>query len=258
MLMVNQLAGFGGGYSQRLVICDSADFDGSNDYMLRGAALTGVVDGKKGILSFWIRLDGGDDSLQFVFGAKAAVGNPVAVARDSSNVFGVSGNNSASVSILNIRTASTYVSSGTWRHILASWDLGTAGARHLYVNDVSDLSVTTFTNDTIDYAQASPDWSVGATAAAASKLNGCIAELYFNTVDYFDLSVTSNRRKFISDTLKPVYLGATGELPTNAAPAVYLHLDDGEAVANFATNRGTGGDFTITGTLDTGSTSPSD
>jgi hypothetical protein len=39
---------------------------------------------------------------------------------------------------------------------------------------------------------------------------------------------------------------------------MYHHLDNGEAVANFATNRGTGGNFTITGTLDTASTSPSD
>jgi hypothetical protein len=39
---------------------------------------------------------------------------------------------------------------------------------------------------------------------------------------------------------------------------MYLHLDDGETVNNFALNAGTGGDFTVNGTLATAATSPSD
>lgn len=39
---------------------------------------------------------------------------------------------------------------------------------------------------------------------------------------------------------------------------IYFHLDPAEAPADFATNRGTGGNFSITGALTAGSTSPSD
>ena len=90
------------------------------------------------------------------------------------------------------------------------------------------------------------------------KLKGFFAEVSFAFGQSLDFSIVSNRRKFLSAGGKPVFLGADGSLPTGTAPIIYQHLDDGEAVANFATNRGTGGDFTITGTLDTGSTSPSD
>ena len=83
--------------------------------------------------------------------------------------------------------------------------------------------------------------------AILSAFNGALAEVYFAPGQYLYFSIASNRRKFISRTGKPVHLGTTGMLPTGTAPLVYHHLDDAEAVANFATNRGTGGNFTITG-----------
>ena len=65
-----------------------------------------------------------------------------------------------------------------------------------------------------------------------------------------DLSVTANRRKFINASGAPRYLGASGELPLGAAPDIYCKVPTGAADATgFATNRGTAGNFTITGTL---------
>lgn len=258
MLVNTQFSGFGAGRGNGF--CDSADFDGTNDYMLRGGALTGVVDGKKGIFSCWVRIDGGDGNSGRLFTSALAASERIVVARTAGNLFQVAAANSAGAQILNIFTVGTYTAGATWRHVLSSWDLGTVGARHIYITDVSDISVTTFTDDTIDYAMASPDYAVGARidGNATTIFNGCMAELYFNAVDYLDLSVEANRRKFISSSLKPVDLGADGSTPTGTAPAVYLHLANGEAAANFATNRGAGGNFTITGTLDTGSTSPGD
>jgi hypothetical protein len=131
-----------------------------------------------------------------------------------------------------------------------------ATANHLYINDVDDENVLTFTDDTLDYTGG--DWSVGARPSGNLKFDGCLSEFYFAPGQYLDFSLVANRRKFISPTGKPVQLGLTGSLPTGTAPLMYHHLDDGEAVANFATNRGTGGNFTITGTLDTAASSPSD
>jgi hypothetical protein len=66
------------------------------------------------------------------------------------------------------------------------------------------------------------------------------------------------RQRFISADGKPVTLGPDGRLATGNVPLVYQHLADAESVANFATNRGGGGNFAITGALATASTSPSD
>lgn len=239
-------------------VSDSADFDGTNDYMLRGGALTGVVDGKKGIFSCWVRLDGGDGTGRDILRSATFGTSRIAIEVGTDNKFAVFATNSAGTQILLMRTVNTYTAGATWRHVLSSWDMGTVGARWIYITDAADLAVTTFTDDTIDYAMATPDYGVGANVNGATKFDGCLAELYFNTVDYLDFSVEANRRLFITAAGKPAFLGNAGELPTGTIPAVYLHLYDGEAVANFATNRGSGGDFTITGTLDTGSTSPSD
>lgn len=237
----------------------TADFDGTNDYMTTGASLTGASDSKSGILSCWIRIDGGLGAGLTVIGDATTVGGSTSrfnVLRTAGNVFQVSGRNAAGTEILNIKTATTYVAAATWLHLLASWNLAT-GAAHFYVNDVEDLAGSpTLTDDTLDYTVA--DWGIGGFPDGAFKLNGCAAEPYLAFGQFLDFSVEANRRKFIKSGGKPAYLGANGSKPTGVAPLVYEHLAKNEAVANFATNRGTGGNFTITGTLDSGSTSPSD
>lgn len=241
-----------------LLTCDSAQFDGTNDYMNRGADLTGSADSKKGILSFWFRMDGGDGAIQRLLSNSTTVGGTsvggFTCARNSDNTFLVAALNTSGSVIMSLSTAATFAAGATWRNLLCSWDLATSGARHLYIQDASDITVTTFTNDTIDYTRA--DYQVG-NLGGLSKLNGCLAELYFAPGQYLDFSVTTNRRKFISASGKPVHLGSDGSLPTGTAPIVYQHLAAAEAPANFALNRATGGNFTIIGTLTTGSSTPS-
>jgi hypothetical protein len=40
-------------------IANAVDFDGTNDYLVRGADFTGNMDDSRGIFSCWARLDGG-------------------------------------------------------------------------------------------------------------------------------------------------------------------------------------------------------
>ena len=244
-------------YDNPMIVCDSADFDGTNDYMTRGAGLTGAADSKLGIASLWHRIDGGDGAIRSLLSAATTLAGAdfrFELSISAANKFQVAGRNSAGTLILNL-LSSAHTAGASWLHILMSWDMGNA-ASHLYVNDVSDKTSSTFTDDTIDYTWA--DCAVGARPDGSVKLDGCLAELYLAPGQYLDFSNVYNRRKFISASGKPVHLGTTGALPTGTAPLVYQHLDDAEAVADFATNRGTGGDFTITGTLATGSDSPSD
>lgn len=242
-----------------LIAVDGADFDGTNDYMTRGAGLTGASDSKSGIISLRMKINGGDGMNMYLGMGDTLLGGGsgrVHFRRVFTNVFRFDLQQSDGVTSATIQSVGTYTASATWMHLLASWDVATLGAHHLYINDVSDISVTEFNNATIDYTMA--NWSVGAQVNAAEKSNISFAEYYFAPGQYLDFSIVANRRKFISPSGKPVHLGADGSLPTGVAPIMYHHLDDGEAVANFATNRGTGGNFTITGALATASTSPSD
>ena len=226
------------------------DYDGTNDYATRGADLTGMADGKQGTLSVWVRIDGGDGANRLVIGNGAtAAANRFALLLTTANVFQVSAGTAAGAGLLDIRS-SAYTAGATWLHVLASWKLDTVGARHIYVTDVSDLAVTTFTDGTIDYTLS--DWGVGALPDASLKWNGCISELFFHPV-YIDLSVEANRRKFITAAGKPAFLGANGSTPLGVQPLLYSPTGDPSA-----SQLGSGGLFSLTGALGVASTSPFD
>ena len=230
---------------------EPSKFDGTNDYLTRGADLTGIADGKAGTISCWVRKDGGDGGTRII--ASSGSNGKIQFYIDSGNKVVIQGLNSASAIILTLTSTGTYTTSAVWFHVVASWDLA-AGVGRLYINNVDVLAGgATLTNDTIDYASAA-DFFVGAGSAGFGKFNGAIADLWFNTT-YLDISQSANRAKFIDQsTLRPVPLGAKGELPTGSQPLLYLGRD----YANFQTNLGSGGNFTVTGALERATTSPSD
>ena len=246
------------GIPWRPILVSAADFDGTSDYMLRGGTLTGASDSKSGILSVWIRLDGGDGATLRILGSSVSAGTAAdrwRSSRLSTNKFIIVGNNAAGTVILQMLSTTSYTAGATWLHLLTSWNLA-ATVGHLYVNGVEDQAAGgTFTDDTLDYSVG--DWGVGGDSNAGSKMNGCMTELYFAPGQFLDFSDAANRAKFRTTTGVPMYLGADGSLPTGTAPLVYQRVAAGAAVTTFATNIGTGGDFSITGTLDLSSTSPS-
>ena len=155
-------------YSNPLRVVDAADFDGTTDYLSRGSDLTGAADSKTGIFSCWVRTDGGDGTARYLLDNATSLGAfRFLVQHTTGNAFLILGYNSAGVGIMSISTFQTYTSGSTWRHILASWDLG-AGTYTLRISDTLDWAVSTFTDDSIDlttgafYVGASP---VGATGA---------------------------------------------------------------------------------------------
>lgn len=236
--------------------CDSVDFDGTNDWMYNTGL--GLSNGKEGTFSCWVRLDGGNAAHMKIlqFDKETTLFNTLDISRNASNKFEVYARDDAETNVLRCVSTSTYTSGATWLHLLISWRL--ASSFHMYVNDVEDGSApSVYTDATIDYTV--PKYLVGVSNydAPTNKLNGCLAELFFHTA-YLDISSESNRRKFISATGKPVNLGADGSTPFGVQPALYLSAADGGAATDFATNLGSGGSFTITGSLDIGSTSPSD
>ena len=230
---------------------ESATFDGTNDYMTRGA-LSGVSDSKTGILSAWVKPSTSGTARYFYSHSNTLL----TFGTTTTNKFQIVAVGNASHITVSLTTAASTVANA-WTHVLASWDIN-AAAYSIYVNDAASNDGTSglFT-EAVDYNNVTAA-TVGALDTGISKITSLMAEFYFAPGQYLDFSVTNNRRKFITSSLKPVYLGTNGAGPTGTAPAIYLHLDQSETVADFATNRGTGGDFTITGALAAGSTSPSD
>lgn len=129
----------------------------------------------------------------------------------------------------------------TRSNILLSVDCATQTVQ-LYVNDAA-------------YTATSGGWLVdsphmgqsgGLAGADMGSLGGvypAMADLWWNLpIAFFDLSITSNRRKFINADLSPVYLGPTGAEPTGSPPLVYCTVT-GTGPSDFLTNYGTGGSF---------------
>ena len=70
------------------------------------------------------------------------------------------------------------------------------------------------------------------------------ADMWFAApASFFDLTITSNRRKFINADLTPVYLGANGSNPLGTQPPVFLTVPSGGVPSDIRNNYGTGGAF---------------
>lgn len=225
-------------------------YDGTNDFQKTAANPTGMADGKTGTVSFWINLAGGDGARQDVLNNTEAAASGWRLSRQTTNTFVIVGQNVATIEILRITSTGTYTASSGWINVLASWDLA-AGTCLLYINDANAKSgAGTCTNDTINYASISGPWAFGAEQNDnANKVNGCMAEIWFNT-SFIDISTEANRRKFISATKRPVNLGINGSLPTGSQPLMY------SPIADLSANKGSSGNFTTTGALTACSSSP--
>ena len=241
-------------YPSPNIIVDGCDFDAG--MLSRTSALSGVSNSRTGILSCWFQPRQNTASITFLRGA----GDQSLSFKRSPGGDGFSFPililyNSSGTQIGNIFSDTHTPSNVGWYHLLVSWDLTNSYA-HFYQNDAESLdSGSLVLTDEDPVYTSSATWEVGQSAASYGDWQQ--AELYFAPGQYLDFSKVSNRRKFINESGKPVHLGSDGSLPTGTAPAIYQHLDDGETAANYATNAGTGGNFSVDGTLATASTSPS-
>jgi hypothetical protein len=233
----------------------AVNFDGTNDYLRRGGGLTGAADGKRGTLSLWFRPAVDNTTMDLVWGA-IANNNGFFIVRKRATTPAANGlvveayPPGSGTPNISLATSDQSVLAGNYYNLLVSFDLTDPAKRHLYLNDVSDMDVRYFTDTAIDFTLV--DWTIGSRASGSGKVNGDLAEVWFAPGIYIDLSIESNRRKFISATGNPVYLGANGELPTGSSPIVFLS----GATDSWHTNKGTGGGFTENGALTDGTSPP--
>lgn len=228
----------GGAYGAKGVV-----FNGSSNYV--DTAVTGLSNGKIGLLSFWFRIDTAPSS-----GADFFVGN----GRFRVNITSTPGD----VYIVGIRTTGTTCLSmhsdsskddGEWHHFLSAWNLSASSLCKIYVDGVDETTILTRTNNNIDYTNT--DLTIGRFHSGGSYVDGDMAEFYFTT-EWLDITSSTVREKFAKNG-RPVSLGSNGSKPTGTAPLVYLK---GPA-SNWGTNSGSGGDFTTHGTFTDAATKPS-
>lgn len=244
----------------------AADFSLSR--MQRGGAgnLTGLFDGTRGILSLWFRVDGGDNTFRRLVCNSITDGAPsirFLVELESTNKLALSAQSTAGTGLIQWRTTSTFAAGAAWYNFLCGWNSGPGPSAVGLINGIVDGSAVTLTAGTIAYI-GSPlgDWVVGGSDSAVGNEfwhNGCLADVYFAPNQELNFNDLSNVRKFITDKGKPANLLPNGSGPTGAPPIMFHHISPGENPANFALNRGSGGNFSmLDGALTAGSTSPSD
>lgn len=142
---------------------------------------------------------------------------------------------------------------GQWVNILISAD--SVGQRmQCYVNDVVcpyGEGMTAPTWNSSAEMGVNDDALLLISTSDYAETDFCMAQLYAAApAEFFDLTVTANRRKFISDLGYPVTLGDNGGRPTGAQPALFLSLGLADNAADAVTNLGTGSSFTVTTTTE--------
>lgn len=233
----------------------AARFFGGSSKLSRGANLTGATDGKQITFSVFYYTGPSSSTSQtntFVANQTTGVGDVPGFRITAGGASGASGlpqmqaYGASSYAAWFHGTTTTMSAGGNWYHILMSFDSSNTGKRHIYISDVEQtLLVADYNNVNVDWTTG--DFGIGCvpTGSFGNNINGRMLDLWVDDT-YLDISSVAVRRKFINAAGKPGILGASGQVPTGSPPLLYMR--DFE---DFSTgrNRGTGGDFTVTGSV---------
>lgn len=233
---------------------NKADFNGTNGSLSQVVALAGVSSGKAFSISFRLQPDTDGSSgatMIFALGKSGGVNPRLYIQRGNTNNLNIIATDSSGVTILNASTSAGSIAQNTAYFVQISIDLANASNRSIYIDGASaSVTWTTYSNSSISFSDANRP-TIGAiynsSDTMAQYFDGKLSELFFTT-EYIDFSQESNRLKFRDAFGNPVDLGSDGSKPTGTAPAIYMRFDP----SNFGKNSGTGGDFTVTGTISDG------
>ena len=147
---------------------------------------------------------------------------------------------------------SAAIPSGTSKILAISIDLSNTSKRFIYVNGtLASVTWTTYLNEVLRLSLPDVTIGVGKTDVGTydnNPLSGSVAMCYFTT-DYIDFSQEVNRNKFVDKLGYPKDLAKQIEAGVIPSPLIYLPFDD---PTNLGKNIGTGGNFTVNGTVTQG------
>ncbi|QEX18052.1 hypothetical protein FRZ44_33560 [Hypericibacter terrae] len=230
-------------------------FDGAA--ALSRTGIDGVADSAKFTLSAWINLTGGDGLRQVPFRIEGSGGQRLTFERTTGNKYNISARH-GTTTVADVTSTASFVAGSGWKHILASCDVsGATGVFQLYIQDAAAGTSTVSGSQIIDWTSNGLVRLSSATSASpAFQVQGDMAEFFLDIKNALDLTVTANRRKFISASGHPVDLGSQGALPFGMQPAYYFHRGVSESPTTFIDNRGYGGAFALSGSLSASATDP--
>ena len=216
---------------------EAVSFDGTNDYLKRTSDMTGNADGKTWTFSAWVYNTGVSQNIYSTYQSRFQV-------ICQGNYFTISAKSTTEDAMF-----ASYPNAplNTWNHILISCNQASTSQRHIYINGVAHTTFNTYVNGNIDFTETQ-HYIGAANSNHINKLKGRLAHVYLDKT-YRDLSVTSNRRLFITADGKP----ADSDTLSALNPIMYMPLID---AATAGSNSGTGGDFTAVGTLATAERGP--
>ncbi len=242
--------GGGGGY-----VAKAVHFNGVSAYLQRGASLTGLVPSKKCFFAAWLKsinpadgsylgaiYDGLDNGVFQILGGNTE-GNPgISLELNLVNNIGNPGGPQWG--------NATIANTDTWHLYAGTADMNGSASFQFILDDASSIITGgTFIPDDISFPGT--DCFIGQEGFGDFNAFD-VADLRFWSGIAPDLSVTANRRALIDAQGKPV-----DPAVSTAAFGQPIILFSGDK-DTFSGNQGTGGPFTLTGTLTNASTSPSD
>jgi hypothetical protein len=262
-------SGFGGSQVNVLGIgvpytAQGVTFDGTNDYLTRGAGLTGAsASATTGIISFWFKLTGGDSTNQlFIEDSNSGVGVAavIQILRLADNTIRVDwAQSQVGGPYFRAVTSTTYTADATWHHCASWWNVATSQGGIIVDGTNVTSGTPTFVNTAISVA-ASDDWGICARVSGILKASAEMADFYAAFAQYLDLSNSSNLQKFRSVAGHPVDLGTDGSTPTGTQPDIFFGgslFGIGHSPADdWKVNRGAGGGFTVNGALTLSANNP--
>lgn len=234
--------------------------DATADYMLRGADLTGVADGKQFTFAFHMRLNALPGTIMRLctnvtirYGLHITAANQLQITMvDASGT---------PVDLLIARTGA--LSAATNYSIIFEGDLTSALQSDVrcWINDVQQTLTFTVgpTNTAIDFSRL--EHSLFGNTTGVTLFQGDLAD-YRMFLTRIDSTVEANRRLFFrppaesNALVKPASDGSVVDSGSTTHTPIVFFGGDGATAANWNTNKGTGGGYTVTGALGTSPNPP--
>jgi hypothetical protein len=211
------------------------DFDGTNDYLSRSSDLVGNTDSKTFTFSAWVYIPSdGVTTTQSLL----AIGYGLQFEIVSGTTIKLRGFKDTTATLL-FSVSFTDFPKDTYFNLKVSVDLSDSSNRYVYINERASNQQSwsgTYVNNLIQVS-GTPIFSVAANRDGNERLETRLAGVYLDYT-YRDLSVEANRRLFIDAD------GLYVKPPTSGI--ISVPMDDPDDPGR---NDGTGGDFTLNGTV---------
>ena len=236
------LTGFGGGggaagflplasgWGSDYMTCTSTGFSGSTNFYS---------------YFFWIKNDswsGSNNIFSTAAGSAMPSGNVNTSGQIGHNHYLNSGN------YFYVTQTSTGMSVDTWHYVHGRINVGTYDWK-LWIDGVDQSWSNAGPGSGWTITNLDENFFIGANGVAHSGPSDFyLSEFWMDDTD-IDMDSSAVRDAFVLAGA-PVDFGADGSGPTGSQPNVYCSIRSGGSASDFGTNRGSGGDFTITGTLD--------